>query len=131
MPVNKQSPIPLDAATIVNTLIIGGIVFAIGSSIRTRQQIENGRPHIGLAMVFMGLTIIALHYLANLAIIYVLPNFMSLSDTWTLMRALRLYGYWIFIGTGLLCLTCGLHLVFRDLRSLVFRIHEIERRTEN
>jgi len=121
----------LDATTIANTMIIGGIFFAIYRSVRTRQQIENGRTNIGLALVFIGLTIIALHYLAYLLIVYLLPNFMSVTDTWTLMRVLRLNGYWIIIGSGLLCLICGLHFVFRDLRSLVLQLHEAERKTEN
>ena len=73
-------------------MIIGGIFYAIGGSIRTRQQIENGRTNIGLAMVFIGLTIIAVQYIAYLLLIYLLPNFMSVSDTWTLMRARRFSG---------------------------------------
>ena len=122
---------PLDATTIANAMIIGGIFYAIGSSIRTRQKIENGRTNIGLAMVFIGLTIIAVQYIAYLLLVYLLPNFMSVSDTWTLMRALRLNGYWIIIGTGLLFLVCGLHFVFRDLRTLVLQASEAERKTEN
>ena len=122
---------PLDATTIANAMIIGGIFYAIASSIRTRQQIENGRTNIGLAMVFIGLTIIAVQYIAYLLLVYLLPNFLSVSNIWTLMRALRLNGYWIIIGTGLLFLVCGLHFVFRDLRTLVLQASEAERKTEN
>jgi len=120
-----------DAMTIANAMIIGSIFYAIHGSVRTRNQIENGRTNWGLAMVLVGLTIIALHYLANLVTIYFLPHFLSVSDTWTIMRSLRLNGSWVIIGSGLLCLVCGLHLVFRDLRSLAAQLHQAEKTAEN
>jgi len=107
-----------NGVTIANSMIVGSIVFAIGSSVRTRRQIENGRTNWGLAMVLIGLSFIALHYLANLTAIHFLPQFMSVSDTWAITRSLRLNGYWLITESGLLCLVCGLHLIFRDLRSL-------------
>ena len=115
---------PFDAMTIANAMKIGSIFYAIHSFVRTRNQFENGRTNVGLAMVLVGLAIIALHYLANLATIYFLPHFMSVSDTWTIMRSLRLNGYWVIIGSGLLCLVCGLHFIFRDLRSLAIQLRQ-------
>ncbi len=120
-----------NAMTIANAMIIASIFYAIHSSVRTRNQIENGRTNLGLAMVLVGLTIIAMHYLANLVTIYFLPHFMSVSDTWTIMRSLRLNGYWVIIGSGLLCLVCGLHFIFRDLRSLVIQLHQTEKNIKN
>ena len=118
---------PFDAMTVANAMIIGSIFYAIHSFVRTRNQFENGRTNVGLAMVLVGLAIIALHYLANLATIYFLPHFKSVSDTWTIMRSLRLNGYWVIIGSGLLCLVCGLHFIFRDLRSLAIQLRQAEK----
>ena len=120
-----------DTVTIANAMIIASIFYAIHGSVRTRQKIENGRTNLGLARVLVGLAIIALHYLANLVTIYFLPHFMSVSDTWTIMRSLRLNGYWFIIGSGLLCLVCGLHFIFRDLRSLALRLNQAEKDIEN
>ena len=121
----------MDTATIASTLIIGSICHAIHGSVRTRKLIEKGRTNWGLAMVLIGRAIIALHYLANLAILYVLPHFLPASDIWILMRSLRLNGYWFIIGIGVLFLVFGLHLVFRDLRSLANRLHRTERNVGN
>ena len=112
-------------------MIIGGIFYAIHSSVRTRKLIEKGRTNWGLAMVLIGLFLIALHYVANLTIMYVLPYFLPASDIWILMRGLRLNGYWFIIGTGLLFLVFGLHLVFRDLRSLSGGLNQAERPPES
>ena len=118
---------PFDAMAISNAMIIGSIFYAIHSFVRTRNQFENGRTNVGLAMVLVGLAIIALHYHANLATIYILPHFMSVSNTWAIMRSLRLNGYWVIIGSGLLCLVCGLHFIFRDLRSLTIQLRQAKK----
>ena len=89
-----------DAMTIANAIIIGSIFYAIHSSVRTRNQIENGRTNLGLALVPIGLTIIAMHYLANLVTIYFLPHIMSVSDTWTIMRSLRMNGSWVIMAAA-------------------------------
>ena len=112
-------------------MVIVGIFFTIRSSVRTRKQIEKGQTNWGLALVLIGLTVIALHYIASLAALYVLPHFLSVSDTWTIMRSLRLNGSWFIIGSGLLCLAWGLHLVFRDIRVLARRLHGTEESIEN
>ena len=115
----------LDAPTLVNALVIGGIFFAIRGSVRTRKLIEKGRTNIGLAMVLVGLAIISMHYLANVIAVHFLPHFMSVNDTWAILRNLRLNGYWSIIGSGLLCLVCGLHLVFRDMRTLALQLDQV------
>jgi hypothetical protein len=119
-----------EASTLVNALVICSIFFAIHSSVRTRRILENGRPNLGLAMVLVGLATISLHYLASVVVLHFLPHFMPISDTWVLSRSLRFYGSWVIIGSGLLCLACGLHLVFRDMRTLALRLNQAGEKVE-
>jgi uncharacterized membrane protein HdeD (DUF308 family) len=121
----------LDPVTIANATIIASIFYAIHSSVRTRRKIERGRTNIGMALILIGLWTISMHYLANMITLHYLPHFMSVSDTWAIMRSLRLNGYWVITGSGLLCLMCGLHLVFRDLRTISLQVHQAKQDIEH
>lgn len=120
----------LEAMTIADILIVGGVCFAICNFIRTHGGRKGESPNWGLLMVLFGFTLIAGYYFINFSGMYILPLLVTESQAWSVMRGLHLQGYWAIIGLGLLFLIFGLHLLNRDMRALAAQLKAMRSKSE-
>jgi len=109
--------------TIIDVVIVSFIIYIASVFYRRRKSIRTFRATLSVFLILSGLGMIALFYLADLAIMYVLPLLIPMMQAMELMEFLHLNILWYvmvigvtFMGLGVLRLV---HIVFpRHLSQL-------------
>ena len=80
----------ITAMTVIDVLVVAGVCWCLGVFLDSRiRRAATGSP-FGTIAVLVGLSVIALHSLANLATMHVLPLIVPMADAMAAMEYLRL-----------------------------------------
>ncbi|MCK5342200.1 MAG: PAS domain-containing protein, partial [Candidatus Heimdallarchaeota archaeon] len=90
--------------TAIDLLIIGMTTYALVIFYKHRKSLKYLNLYVGASFVLLGLTIIALFYLADLLTMFLLPIFIPMKVAMDIMRNLHLNYNWIvaLCGVGLI-----------------------------
>ena len=103
--------------TVIDTMIIVVIVFALIFVSRQRRQFSGMPAHRGFLAIYVGLSIIALFYLADLLIMHLLPVIATRSYAMGLMFDLHLNVAWVVTLIGIGIISIGLILAGRAMTN--------------
>ena len=105
--------------TVIDTMIIVVIVFALIFVSRQCRQFSGMPAHRGFFAIYVGLSIIALFYLADLLIMHLLPVIATRSYAMDLMLDLHLNVAWVVTLIGIGIISIGLILAGRAMTNLI------------
>lgn len=105
--------------TVIDAMIIVVIVFALIFVSRQRRQFSGMPAHRGFFAIYVGLSIIALFYLADLLIMHLLPVIATRSYAIDLMLDLHLNVAWVVTLIGIGIISIGLILAGRAMTNLI------------
>ena len=107
------------AMTVIDTMIIVIVVFALIFVSRQRRQFSGMPAPRGFFAIYVGLSIIALFYLADLLIMHLLPVIVTRSYAMDLMLDLHLNVAWVVTLIGIGIISIGLILAGRAMTNLI------------
>lgn len=105
--------------TVIDIVIIAVVAFVLIVVSRQRRQLAGMPAHRGFFAINVGLSIIALFYLADLLTMHLLPMIAARSDAMDLMLELHLNAAWVVALFGIGTISLGLVLAGRAMTTLI------------
>jgi len=119
-------------------MIIGANIYAMVAFFRIRSHITTLKTRVGFSAIMVGLSLVALFYLADLIEMHILPFVLPMAEAMEVMKDLHLNQRWwislVSIGAiafGLSSASQGVFALIEDLKSTQIELqHELKSRRE-
>ncbi|MFQ5783961.1 MAG: PAS domain-containing protein [Alphaproteobacteria bacterium] len=118
------------AVTIVDLFILAVIGFTCAEFFRRRKRFFNPRIAPGSSVLFAGVVLLGLFYLADLAALHVFPLFMPAATVAEIVKALHIKYLWILSLVVIGLIGIGLFGTSRGIFRLLDRLEASERRLQ-
>ena len=114
--------------TITDLLIIGSVGYSLYVFVSHQRNFSLSMASIGLISVVLGLSLIALFYVADLVTIYVFPLFMPKSQAMAVMKGVHLNSFWIVALVGIGAISFGFAATNRNAARVIEKLRDSEER---
>ena len=112
--------------TVLDVLIIGAVGYSLWSFTQQRRKFPGLSVSPSFFALVLGLSLIALFYLLDLAAMHVLPLFVPMSKAMAAMENLHLNYHWILTLVVVVVITAGFGAIFRDVLMIAQKQRESE-----
>jgi PAS domain S-box-containing protein len=113
--------------TVIGVLIIGAVAYTLGAFYRQRRKFPGSTTSLGFFAVVLGLSLIALFYLFDLATMHVLPLFVPMSKAMAVMENLHLNYHWVLILFAIIAIAAGFGAISRGVFTITDKRREREK----
>ena len=114
--------------TITDFLIIGSVGYCLYVFVSHQRNFSLSVASIGLISVVLGLSLIALFYVADLVTMYVFPLFMTKSQAMAAMMGVHLDTFWIVELFGIGAIAFGFAATSKNVARVVEKLRDSEER---
>ena len=114
--------------TITDLLIIGSVGYSLYVFVSHQQNFSLSMASIGLISVVLGLSLIALFYVADLVTMYVFPLFMPKIQAMAVMKDVYLNSFWIVALFGIGAISFGFAATNKNAARVVEKLRDSEER---
>ena len=112
--------------TVVDVVIIGAVAYSLWSFYGQRKKLSGSSVNLGFFAVVLGLFLIALFYLFDLATMHVMPLFVPMSEAMAFMEYLHLNYRWIVTLTAVVVIATGFAAMNRGVITIAQKQRESE-----
>ncbi len=114
--------------TIIDLLIIGSVGYCLYVFVSHQRNFSLSMASIGLISVVLGLSLIALFYVADLMTMHVFPLFIPKSQAMAIMRDVHLNSFWIVALFGIGAISFGFAATNKNAARVVEELRDSEER---
>lgn len=113
--------------TVFDLLILGIVGYSFVVFLRAKKHDLTRQTRYGFAVINLGLSVVGLFYLADLATMYLLPLFVPERAAMAIMHDLHLHVSWYAVLLGVGSVSLGHAAANRGVFSLIVKLEESER----
>ena len=114
--------------TITDLLIIGSVGYSLYVFVSHQRNFSLSMASIGLISVVLGLSLIALFYVADLVTMHVFPLFMPKNQAMAIMKGVHLNSFWIVALVGIGAISFGFAATNKNAARVVEKLRDSEER---